>query len=704
MNVDNYSQVNLLCKIFPSLTFDFITTIWESNNCDMVKTIDELLSYEDDRNGEGDNGNHNSIVGCNKKNLSNKFLKPLSISKQSNGYLHSLSDDCYELCPNHNYFACNSNSKPSQFVLETQNELKTTETETFPKLKSTESIDIQTPDHISTRTTQESENKKFEITNDTINENVSIEENDNEMNKEKEYCKSEIINTQTNTTKCSESTNNFSQNLKNTEPECYHCNPNEVHEIIPNFNYIGIPKMRLNQFTIVKPVIKESKYYRNYENTTQINVDDAEDFATEELTEHNFINSCDKLISFDEEDENDKSFNSTSESDNQEINNELLNENLNSYYDDLLETTHLMTVVKPLTSETKSEGFFIDNFNLTHDQNISSYVDFNSKSCNSESSESFKEIYVGKIFDEPKERMSGNDEFKTEYYLNKINTSLSSTSGSDEDWLEYKFDSVNKELKNVEIQNKQFENREIILNEDQKLDNKDDFFAAKEIENYANTENDNKNTKEIRNFGNITIFQQLNCYVENNDVQVKFNISKHNWSENSWIGIYDKFEMDNTKYLSCEYTKNSKDSTIRFKDLKRGKYTIRLFLNNKTTYKYEHCVAVDICIGKEVDFNFSIIMKNNKKLLVVKTKNCQAHWIGVYPIGKNPFSNSLYILASQINNGNTDEIDITNLKNGLYECRYFSKESKTGIFFPSYHSSGEISFKNEHIKELVISN
>ncbi|BFU21635.1 hypothetical protein KM1_002450 [Entamoeba histolytica HM-3:IMSS] len=185
----------------------------------------------------------------------------------------------------------------------------------------------------------------------------------------------------------------------------------------------------------------------------------------------------------------------------------------------------------------------------------------------------------------------------------------------------------------------------------------------------------------------------LNCKSRINEVDLSYYIPPSYLQENSWIGIYDRFEMNMKNYINSAYCNGKQSAFIRFEGLKRGKYCVRVFLDNTKTEVYNAAETCYVTVGKEVGVSVAVGKEKKKRLIRVSVQGMdKAYWVGIYKSALTSVSNNDYLLASEITKENEIMIDVSSLKIGKYECRVFCKESTEGFLFKTYHACGDNTF------------
>ncbi|EDR29725.1 hypothetical protein EDI_251620 [Entamoeba dispar SAW760] len=185
----------------------------------------------------------------------------------------------------------------------------------------------------------------------------------------------------------------------------------------------------------------------------------------------------------------------------------------------------------------------------------------------------------------------------------------------------------------------------------------------------------------------------LNCKTINNEVDVSYYIPPNYLQENSWIGIFDRFEMNMKNYINSAYCNGKQSAFIRFEGLKRGKYCVRVFLDNTKTEVYNAAETCYVTVGKEISVSVAVGKEKNKRMIRVSVQGMdKPYWVGVYKSVLSSVSNNDYLLSSDITKENEIMIDISSLKIGKYECRIFCKESTEGFLFKTYHACGDNTF------------
>ncbi|GAB1225998.1 hypothetical protein ENUP19_0273G0007 [Entamoeba nuttalli] len=210
------------------------------------------------------------------------------------------------------------------------------------------------------------------------------------------------------------------------------------------------------------------------------------------------------------------------------------------------------------------------------------------------------------------------------------------------------------------------------------------------IEEYINT----KTVSTMSTFSPICISPNEDSSIEmevknnNENVLVKYSIPSRIKDENIWIGIYDRYEINSHNYIKRIELKNKITGKIQFNDIKRGKYTVRIFVSETNEGSFQPRSSCDVVVGPIVFMTCNIICYNSKRMLEVRvSEEGEMGWIGIYPY--HPITrNEDYIICTPMRMNYPIEMNITELKKGIYECRYFTKESGDGIFSKSYHCSG----------------
>ncbi|KAL7722749.1 Uncharacterized protein QTN25_000354 [Entamoeba marina] len=192
-------------------------------------------------------------------------------------------------------------------------------------------------------------------------------------------------------------------------------------------------------------------------------------------------------------------------------------------------------------------------------------------------------------------------------------------------------------------------------------------------ENYSSL-NDNN---DINVMNGIKV--EIECTVNGYSVEISINIPTSINYKTAWVGLYDRYETNNKNYIK--------------KVLIEGKYSVRLFINENNETTYKHCNTSDFVIGQVVFMTSVIKFHSSKRFIEVRVN--EEHiggWVGIY--GHYPIvSNSNYTISSGITTTYPIILDITNLKPGVYECRYFSKDSSEGLLNVKYHCSGSKLFR-----------
>ncbi|KAL7719789.1 hypothetical protein QTN25_002911 [Entamoeba marina] len=656
------NQLKFLYNIFPSLPTSLIHNVWNSHNNSFDETIDALVTYLDvDNNNYSevnvhlmDSNGKNSSIEYSKDNVNTQNVQNIVLN---NVLKNTINNEQKNFKINSSNFLANNKNENKIPKLDRSNattDIIINEKIIQPRVTHTENgLEIRTNLLLNPLQQIELEKSKY-LNRDIVGSDVTVIrefESENQsvsQNKqEKVQNDSQKNNGNAEKTKVKHFSNrnlNLIQKHKTNNSKCFCVDPPDVKQKIMHSNHLNIPKMQNSQFPIIKPIVQEPSKLRFVEKILNYDTDeDIEDFATDDSLKLNFNDSFDKQYSNEEP-------KTKIDSD----------ENSNG---DCLNDTNNLLINKKLLNKTKSEGPCYENSSDSYsEQNItSSYVDFNSKSNNS-IIDSDEEDYIRSILKETfeLEETSSDDECKAEYCFKKtrsplmglVYNSTDAIDASEEEWIEYEFDVINNNTKicNEKLQqsisevNKEHLNHnsssdsitinslssESIFIDNISIDNKSDqqfdgdkekISVASETEkNLKNQINHNSKQNDKKSFGSRIKFPQLYCHIRENDIQVKFGIPEQQLNENSWIGIYDKFEIDNSKYLSSEYTKNSNASIVTFTNLKQGKYTAKLFLNNKTSHYYDPSVTVDVCIGKEVVMEYSLKQKSNKKVITYKIK------------------------------------------------------------------------------------
>ncbi|KAL7714891.1 Uncharacterized protein QTN25_007616 [Entamoeba marina] len=181
---------------------------------------------------------------------------------------------------------------------------------------------------------------------------------------------------------------------------------------------------------------------------------------------------------------------------------------------------------------------------------------------------------------------------------------------------------------------------------------------------------------------------EIECSVNGFNVEVTISIPKTFDHHTGWVGLYDRYETNNKNFIKKVVIEGKLKEQTRFEGLKRGRYSVRLFLNQNNDTTYQHCNTSDFVIGQIVFMTSIIKCHSSKRFIEVRVN--EEHiggWVGIYehyPI----VSNSNYTISSGMTTTYPIILDITNLKPGVYECRYFSKDSSEGLINTKYHCSG----------------
>ncbi|EDR22620.1 hypothetical protein EDI_114930 [Entamoeba dispar SAW760] len=210
------------------------------------------------------------------------------------------------------------------------------------------------------------------------------------------------------------------------------------------------------------------------------------------------------------------------------------------------------------------------------------------------------------------------------------------------------------------------------------------------IEEYIN----NKTVSTIPTFSPICISPNEDNSIEmevknkNENVLIKYTIPRKIKYENIWIGIYDRYETNLHNFIKRIELKDKITGKIQFNEIKRGKYTVRIFVSETNEGSFQPRSSCDVVVGPIVFMTCNIVCYNSKRMLEVRvSEEGEMGWIGIYP--HHPTTrNEDYIICTPMRMNYPIEMNITELKKGTYECRYFSKESGDGMFSKSYHCSG----------------
>ena len=168
-----------------------------------------------------------------------------------------------------------------------------------------------------------------------------------------------------------------------------------------------------------------------------------------------------------------------------------------------------------------------------------------------------------------------------------------------------------------------------------------------------------------------------------------FFIPQHQITDNTFIAVYDCYESDPKQFVNCAYCHGKSSAFVHFDNLKDGKYTVKIFLNQNE----KEIISENVMIGTEMNIEYLLSTKGKKRTIILTVENNDIpYWIGIYNHSIEMKNNETYLLSSNYTKEKSVSIDISSLKSGSYQCRIFTKQSTDGFFIRKYHSLGECTF------------
>ncbi|ELP93580.1 hypothetical protein EIN_062750 [Entamoeba invadens IP1] len=180
----------------------------------------------------------------------------------------------------------------------------------------------------------------------------------------------------------------------------------------------------------------------------------------------------------------------------------------------------------------------------------------------------------------------------------------------------------------------------------------------------------------------------------NNSIEVTYHVPQSFMKMSSWIGLYDKYEMDTRRTLDYKFCEGKADGFIKFDKQKYGWYAVRLFLNSSKGDEYIPIKSSDVCVGPDVKLLASTKLENSRKVVqMIVSGLTKKYWLAIYRDSEAPYSNDEYLIKSDKLNRPNIDLDVTALKKGKYECRVFCKQSCYGKMKVRWHSCGAAQFE-----------
>jgi hypothetical protein len=177
----------------------------------------------------------------------------------------------------------------------------------------------------------------------------------------------------------------------------------------------------------------------------------------------------------------------------------------------------------------------------------------------------------------------------------------------------------------------------------------------------------------------------LDCKVKHgNCIEISYFIPEDQMVNNAYIALYDKFESNLNQYINIAHCHGKLTAFVHFDHIKHGNYIVKLVMNEKEV------ISKDVCVGKDVPFTFELLVSGKKRKIKINVENeKQSYWIGIYEDSVRTKTNNQYLLSSNFTTNKEIILDITQLKQGKYDLRIFTKESTEGFIFKTYHSCGD---------------
>ena len=165
-----------------------------------------------------------------------------------------------------------------------------------------------------------------------------------------------------------------------------------------------------------------------------------------------------------------------------------------------------------------------------------------------------------------------------------------------------------------------------------------------------------------------------------NTITIELNIPTEEITVNSWIGLYDYYNEDNTRYITYEYIKAR--NSITMQNLYKGHYEIRYFKTKQYNYTY----SKDFWLGEKISVLLGDYIKGSQYIDVsIDDKTVTpSDWVGLYSMDNKCIAYSYLNVQHKYTKLNMPN----GMREGKYHVRYF-KLQRNMFLLPHYLCNGE---------------
>jgi len=160
-----------------------------------------------------------------------------------------------------------------------------------------------------------------------------------------------------------------------------------------------------------------------------------------------------------------------------------------------------------------------------------------------------------------------------------------------------------------------------------------------------------------------------------NQAVVCFEQLSGNLHRNAWIGLYDKFQQDNNRYIDFKYLAHTNNLKLTFDIPKYGEYEFRLFPERPYFGSYVDVKRCDFDLRGKDELKLEQVgpkIKITGKLLSVDPYTDSA-WVGVFFVSEG--NNKQWRRYKYLYSSNVDIEFKTLQHSGTYEARVLAQKS-----------------------------